>query len=61
MQSAVAVAALSLTAVSFIQFKPESFIPFDEKVAPFARYLGYSLLGLAAYEGWRTYMRVKHK
>ena len=56
----VAVALTALTGIAYIQFKPKEYIPHDEKLEPFIRAVGYGLFGLAAYEGWRTYMMFKH-
>ena len=48
--------ATALSGFGFIKFKPQKQIPFDETVAPFAKIIGYGLLGLAAYQLWRSYM-----
>lgn len=53
----LATAAMTgLSGIGYIQFKPSTKVPFDEKLAPVIQIVGYGLVGLALYSAWRSYM-----
>lgn len=49
----------ALSGIGLIKFEVDRKIPMDETVAPFAKILGYGLVGIAAYQLWRSYMQWK--
>lgn len=50
----------ALAGISYIQFKPKEYIPYDSKIEPFVRAAGYALVAMAGYEAYRTFLMFKH-